>query len=67
MPSLGEIFTVMGAAVGTGVTVGAGVNVNEISVGVEVAVDGEGVGRSWHAASKKIERRSRIIFFIGYQ
>ena len=42
MPSMGETFTVLGVAVGTGVDVASGVAVNGIAVGTDVS-DGTGV------------------------
>ena len=41
MPSVGEIFTVWGVAVGIGVSVASGVAVNgiEVAVGMSVVVD----------------------------
>ena len=64
MPSVGEIFNV------TGVDVDSGVDVNGIcvgagvSAGTGVAVVGMGVAALWQAASKQMERRNEIIFFI---
>ena len=68
MPSFAEIFIV------SGVDVPLGVSVNGICVGsgvvvdivVGVMVDGGGVAVLWQAASKKMERRSGMIFFMFF-
>jgi hypothetical protein len=77
MPSVGEIFTVSGAAVGAGVDVAfcvagmtKGIDVSEVSdVGViraGVEVGEEGVEMLWQAARKMMGRRSGMNFFIGF-
>ena len=69
MPSVPEIFTVSGAAVGAGVDVASGVDVARICVevvsGASVAVDGDDAAALWQAARKMMEGRSGMIFFIG--
>jgi hypothetical protein len=68
MPSVGEIFTVSGVAVGSGVEVSSSVAITGIwvcvAVGAGVAVDGGSVAVFWQAARKKMERRNGAIFFI---
>jgi hypothetical protein len=72
MPSVAEIFTVSGVAVGAGVDVASGVDVNGIDVGVatgaDVAVDGRGVAALWHAVKIKIKRRGMnfLMFFSAH-
>lgn len=71
MPSVGETFTVSGVDVACGVDVMSGViGVSEDSgVGVSdisVEVGGRGVATLWQAVSKKMMRRSGIVFFIGF-
>jgi hypothetical protein len=70
MPSVGEIFTISGVAVGSGVDVACGVEVAGICVGVfsgaSEAVGVRGAGALWQAVSKKMMRRSGMNFFIGF-
>ena len=70
MPSLGEIFIVSGVAVSTGVDVASGVEVSRIKVGVDVnagvTVDGRDVATPWQAASKEMESRSGMSFFMSF-
>jgi hypothetical protein len=76
MPSVDEIFTVSGVAVGSGVDVACGVDVISGVIGVSedsgvgvsdtsVEVGERGVGTLWQAVSKKM-MRSGIVFFIGF-
>ena len=72
MPSVAEILTVSGVAVGA--SVASGVEVLEVSkvseasnvgvFGAGVEMDGEGVAAFWQAARIKI-KKSGMIFFIG--
>jgi hypothetical protein len=72
MPSVVEIFTVSGVAVGASVASGVEVfgafKVSEVSevcdVGAGVELDEGGMAALWQAVSKKMERRSGMIFFM---
>lgn len=70
MPSIGEIFTISGVAVGAGVDVASGVagvlevsDVGASSAGVEVGE--EGVVMLWQPVRRMMENRNGMIFFIG--
>ncbi len=68
MPSVVEIFTVSGVAVGAGVAVLGAFKVSEVSevcdVGAGVELDEGGVAALWQAARIKMERRSGMSFFM---